>query len=199
VARKEPVNIVCLASGRGSNIQALLDAVARGELAARIVLVISNNAAAGALTRARDAGVSALHLSEKQFDSYEEFVVRLLAILNDANADLIVLAGYLRKVPGTVVARYRGRIINVHPALLPNHGGEGMYGMHVHKAVLAAGDTMSGATVHFVDEEYDRGATIGQELVPVVDGDTPETLAARVLDAEHLLIVHAVKRMIEEC
>jgi len=114
----------------------------------------------------------------------------LLAALGDAH--LVVLAGYLKLVPGAVVSRFRGRMINIHPALLPEFGGPGMYGPRVHEAVLASGARESGATVHFVDEQFDRGAIIAQERVPVMKGDTPETLAARVLEAEHRLLPRIV-------
>jgi phosphoribosylglycinamide formyltransferase 1 len=112
--------------------------------------------------------------------------------LETAAADLVVLAGYLRRVPAEVVAAYRGRVVNIHPALLPRHGGRGMYGRRVHETVLAAGDASSGATVHLVTEEYDRGPILGQAQVPVLPGDTPETLAARVLEVEHRLLPAAV-------
>jgi folate-dependent phosphoribosylglycinamide formyltransferase PurN len=111
-----------------------------------------------------------------------------LAQLERHQIDLVVLAGYLKLVPAPVVARYRDRIVNIHPALLPAHGGRGMYGHRVHEAVLAAGDRESGATVHLVDEVYDRGAILAQSRVPVLPGDTPERLAARVLDVEHRLL-----------
>ena len=173
-----PVRVAVLASGGGTNLQALLDALT-GSLA-RVALVLSDRPQAGALERARRAGVAAAALRDPA-DAAE-----LLAALTDA--DLVVLAGYLKLVPPAVVARFRWRMINIHPALLPAFGGPGMYGRRVHEAVLASGADESGATVHYVDELYDRGPIIAQARVPVRPDDTPETLGARVLDLEHRLL-----------
>jgi formyltetrahydrofolate-dependent phosphoribosylglycinamide formyltransferase len=174
-----------LVSGGGTNLQALLDALhdSAGELA-RVSRVISNRTDAGALARARRAGIPTTVLHNPG-DPNE-----LLAALGDA--DLVVLAGYMKLVPPAVVARFRRRMINVHPALLPEFGGPGMYGQRVHRAVLASGATESGASVHYVDEEFDRGPVIAQARVPVEPGDTPATLAARVLEAEHQLLPRVV-------
>ncbi|MBI1967317.1 MAG: phosphoribosylglycinamide formyltransferase [Gemmatimonadetes bacterium] len=176
-----PARVAVLVSGGGTNLQALLDAL--GSTApARVVLVVSNRAEAGALERARRAGVPT------QILRHPADAAELLAALEGDGADLVVLAGYLKRVPPAVVARFRHRMINIHPALLPACGGPGMYGRRVHEAVLASGATTSGATVHYVDEEYDRGPIIAQRSVPVLPGDTPETLAARVLAVEHALL-----------
>ena len=149
---------------------------------ARVVLVLSNRADAGALARARVAGVAAEVLSDSS--DAAEWLERLAR----HRVDLLVLAGYLKLVPAGIVSRYRDRIVNVHPALLPAFGGPGMYGHRVHEAVLASGVRESGATVHLFDEVYDHGAVLAQARVPVVSGDTPETLAARVLAVEHRLL-----------
>ena len=178
-----PVRVAVLVSGGGTNLQALLDALRESPLA-RVARVISNRPDAGALSRARQAGVPAIVL-QSPGDAAE-----LLAAL--ADAQLVVLAGYLKLVPAAVVSRFRGRMINIHPALLPDFGGPGMYGRRVHAAVLASGAKESGATVHFADEVFDRGAIIAQEKVRVEPGDTPETLAARVLEAEHRLLPRVV-------
>ena len=170
-------------SGRGSNLLALCDAPGTG---ADVVLVLSDRDAA-ALEAAARRGIATHRLQSHQ-DGAE-----WLAALEGGRVDLLVLAGYLKLVPPVVVAAYHGRIINIHPALLPKHGGPGMYGERVHAAVLAAGDTESGATVHLVDEVYDRGAILGQARVPVQPGDTPGSLASRVLAAEHRLLPAAVK------
>ena len=159
----------------------MLDALAR-EPAARVVLVVSNRADAGALERARRAGVPA-HVLTDPTDAAE-----LQAALEAAGAGLVVLAGYLKKVPRAVVARFRHRMINIHPAPLPQFGGPGMYGHRVHAAVLASGVAASAVTIHYVDEEYDRGPIIAQRPVPVAPGDTADTLAARVLAVEHQLL-----------
>lgn len=168
-------------SGRGSNLAALIDAL-RDEPDADVVLVLSNLATAGGLERARAAGIPAEVLDDPADPT--EWVARC----GRRAVDLIVLAGYLKLVPAQVVSRYRGRMLNIHPALLPLHGGHGMYGRRVHEAVLASGAEETGATVHLVDEEYDRGGVLAQSRVPVLAGDTPETLAARVLEAEHRLL-----------
>jgi phosphoribosylglycinamide formyltransferase-1 len=172
-------------SGRGSNLAALLDALPPGG-SAGVALVVSNRADAGGLGLVRDRGVPT-HVLVNSTEAEE-----WMKVLSSASVDLLVLAGYLKQVPAEVVARYRGQIINIHPALLPRHGGAGMYGIRVHQAVLAAGDLESGATVHLVTEEYDRGPVLGQARVPVLPSDTPESLAARVLELEHRLLPAAV-------
>ncbi len=171
---------VCV-SGGGSNLQAILDRL-EGEAPARVVLVLSNRAEAGGLERARRAGVPAEVLSDPADAS--EWITRL----GRRDVDLLVLAGYLKLVPPGVVQKYAGRIINVHPALLPAFGGPGMYGRRVHEAVIASGAAESGPTVHLVDEVYDRGAILAQRRIPVLPGDTPATLAERVLAEEHRLL-----------
>jgi formyltetrahydrofolate-dependent phosphoribosylglycinamide formyltransferase len=179
----EPVRVAVLVSGGGTNLQALLDALHDSPIA-RVARVISNRPDAGALERAHRAGVATTVLRDAS-DPAE-----LHAAL--AGAQLVVLAGYLKLVHVSIVARFRGRMINIHPALLPDFGGPGMYGRRVHEAVLASGAKESGATVHFVDEAFDRGDIIAQEKVPVLKGDTAETLAARVLEAEHRLLPKVV-------
>ena len=180
---KQPVRVAVLVSGGGTNLQALLDGLHNSPLA-RVARVISSHPDAGALARARQAGVPTTVLRDPD-DANE-----LLAALGDC--DLAVLAGYLKLVPPAVVARFRRRMINMHPALLPDFGGPGMYGLRVHAAVLASGAKESGATVHYVDEAFDRGPIIAQARVPVQPGDTAETLAARVLEAEHELLPKVV-------
>ena len=198
------LNITVLGSGRGSNFEAILKAMAGGMLpggrfsGAKIGLVLSNNSTAGILEIARAHEVPAVHLSEKQYPSTEAFVDALLALLRTHDTGLIVLAGYMKRLPARVVAAYRHRIINVHPALLPEFGGQGMYGLHVHEAVLAAHRTVSGATVHVVDDDYDHGAILLQEQVPVLPDDTPESLAARVLQVEHRILPEAIRLFAEE-
>ncbi len=180
------VRVAVLASGGGTNLQALLDALTDSPLA-RVARVITNRPDAGAVQRARQSGVATTVLRDPT-DTAE-----LLAALDATpGAELVVLAGYLKLVPSAVVARFRWRMINIHPALLPAHGGPGMYGRRVHEAVLASGAAESGATVHYVDEQYDRGPIIAQARVPVRPDDTPETLAARVLEVEHELLPRVV-------
>ena len=175
------MRVAVAASGRGSNLEALLRALGK-DAPARVVLVLSNRGDAGALARARAAGVDAELLADPSDGA--EWIERL----SRHRVDLLVLAGYLKLVPPDVVSHYRNRIVNVHPALLPAFGGPGMYGHRVHEAVLTSGVREAGATVHLVDEVYDHGAVLAQARVPVLPGDTPETLAARVLVVEHRLL-----------
>jgi phosphoribosylglycinamide formyltransferase-1 len=175
---------VCV-SGGGSNLQALLDRL-KGDATARVALVMSDRADAGGLERARQAGIPAEVLAAPA--DAAEWITRL----GRRDIDLLVLAGYLKLVPAGVVQKYAGRIVNVHPALLPDFGGAGMYGKRVHAAVLASGARESGPTVHLVDEVYDRGAILAQRRVPVLPDDTPERLAARVLEEEHRLLPDVV-------
>jgi formyltetrahydrofolate-dependent phosphoribosylglycinamide formyltransferase len=179
------MRVAVAVSGRGSNLEALLRALGP-DGPARVVLVLSNRPDAPALGRAAAWGIPGIPLQDPT-DAGE-----WLAALDRHAVDLVVLAGYLKLVPAQVIARFRGRIINVHPALLPAFGGTGMYGRRVHEAVLASGARESGATVHLVDEVYDRGAILGQARVPVLHGDDPERLAARVLEVEHRLLPAAV-------
>jgi phosphoribosylglycinamide formyltransferase-1 len=181
--------LAVLASGRGSNLRALQEYLARGERTtlAHLALVLSDHADAGALAFARSRDIAATAIDGGTLGGD-----RLLAQLRSHRIDLVVLAGYMRLVPEVVVRAYRGRILNVHPALLPGFGGRGMYGARVHAAVIAAGSRVSGATVHFVDEHYDQGAIIAQWPVPVLSGDTPQALAARVLRVEHALYPPAI-------
>jgi phosphoribosylglycinamide formyltransferase-1 len=181
------------ASGGGSNFQALLDHQSP-EGSWEIALLVTDRTDAGAIERARAAGV-AVAVVPPVGRPADARARELVDLLEGHRIGLILLAGYLRLVPREVVERYRARILNIHPALLPKFGGKGMYGIHVHRAVLEAGERESGATVHFVDEEYDRGATLAQARVPVLEGDTPHALAARVLEVEHRLYPVAVDHL----
>ncbi|HLA64069.1 MAG TPA: phosphoribosylglycinamide formyltransferase [Rhodothermales bacterium] len=186
------MRLAVFASGGGSNFGAILDAVAAGRLPAEVVVLVADREGIGALARADAAGVSSIVLPPSAYPDATAFGEALLAALDAHGADFIALAGYLKKVPEAVVARFRHRMLNVHPALLPAFGGHGLYGRRVHEAVLAYGAKVSGATVHLVDAEYDTGPVVLQACVPVEDGDTPETLAARVLGQEHTLFPEAL-------
>ncbi len=186
--------IAAFVSGGGSNFVAVHEYQrTRGELAAgEVVLVVSNKSGCSALARAIERGITSVVLANaKDGDA-------LLALLHEHRIDVLVLAGYLALVPSVVTRAYRGKIVNVHPSLLPAFGGPGMYGKHVHSAVLTTGARISGATVHFVDEVYDRGAIIAQWPVPVFEEDSPETLAARVLRVEHALLPRVVELLCAE-
>jgi formyltetrahydrofolate-dependent phosphoribosylglycinamide formyltransferase len=189
------LTIAVFGSGRGSNFQAILHAVNQGSVpGARIACVISNNSTAGILETARAHSIPALHLSQKNFPDQDSFAHHLLEVLRRHDVNFIALAGYMKLLPSAIITTYRQRIVNIHPALLPKFGGKGMYGLHVHEAVLKAGEHESGASVHFVDEVYDHGTVILQKRVPVRPDDTPETLAARVLAVEHEIYPEVLRR-----
>ncbi len=193
---KNKTRIAVFCSGNGSNFKALFQAIGSKQLPAAIVLCLSNRARCGAMEFAGQNGMATLHLTEKQFPSFNEFADTMVEQLKKHQIDIILLAGYMRKVPDAVVAAFPDRMLNIHPALLPKFGGEGMYGMHVHTAVLEAGETETGATVHFVNEEYDKGEILLQRTVPVLPDDTAETLAARVLECEHRLYPAALEKLL---
>ncbi len=180
------MRVAVAVSGRGSNLEALLRSLGT-DAPAQVVLVLSNRSDAGALERARAYGVPAEVLAKPAEGA--EWLDRL----DRHRVDLLVLAGYLKLVPAAVITRYRHRIVNIHPALLPAFGGPGMYGRRVHEAVLRSGARESGATVHLVDEVYDRGEILAQRRVPVLPDDTPDRLAARVLEVEHRLLPAIVR------
>jgi phosphoribosylglycinamide formyltransferase/phosphoribosylglycinamide formyltransferase-1 len=184
-----PSRLAVLASGRGSNLQAIIDHFDNlsRERIAKVALVASNRADSPALVRAATSSVDIAH-----FDAGDDGT-QLLELLRKARIDLVVLAGYLKRIPAKVIREYAGRIINIHPALLPAFGGEGMYGARVHEAVIASGATESGVTVHLVDDDYDRGPIIAQWRVPIEKSDTADSLAARVLDVEHVVYPRVVE------
>jgi len=185
--------IAVLCSGGGSNLQAIIDSVEAGKIDGEIVLVLANASKAYALERAKNHGIPCEFVSKKQAGSTEAFNDVILSKLQAANVDLVVLAGYLPIVGAQIVRAYPHKIINIHPALIPSFCGVGMYGHYVHEAVLAYGAKISGATTHFVDEEVDHGGVIMQKSVPVLEGDTAETLAARVLTVEHEILPETVR------
>ncbi|NTV92057.1 MAG: phosphoribosylglycinamide formyltransferase [Chlorobiaceae bacterium] len=194
--RKTRLAVFC--SGGGSNFQALYRAIEEKQLSAEIVLCLSNRSRCGAMEFAREHEIKDVHLSEKQFPSFEAFTEAMLETLRQNGIDIILLAGYMRKVPDVVVGAFPERILNIHPALLPKFGGDGMYGLNVHAAVIASGETISGATVHLVNEEYDKGRVLMQQTVPVMPDDTAEVLAERVLACEHQLYAEALEKLLGE-
>jgi phosphoribosylglycinamide formyltransferase-1 len=188
--------ICVFASGRGSNLQAIIDGVEEGRLNCEIVFVLSNNSSSGALEIARRKNIPAYHLSEKVFhkNSFEE---SLNDLLEKYEPDLIVLAGYMKLVPVSVIKKFQNRIINIHPALLPKFGGKGMYGMNVHNAVFQAGEKISGVTVHIVNENYDEGKIIYQEQIDISDCKSPVEIAEKVLKLEHKIYPEVIQKIIE--
>ena len=191
------LNLAVLCSGEGTNLQALIDAIEKGDLSSEIKIVISNNSKAFALERAKNHNIPALHLSHKQFATPEEFDQRLLEVLTENQIDMVILAGYMKILSPVIIRAYKNRILNIHPALLPHFGGPGMYGIHVHEAVIKSGVKITGVTVHIVDEVYDHGAIVIQKPVEVKDDDTPETLAERVLKIEHQTYKEAIQLFAE--
>ena len=179
------LSIGVLSSHEGTNLQTIIDACKEGRLLARVRLVVCNNSGAMAIERARREGIPFKHISGRTHPDRHKLDAAIASVLEEHGVELVVLAGYMKKLGPRTLSRYRRRVLNIHPALLRRFGGEGMYGRRVHEAVLESGDSVSGVTVHLVDEEYDHGPIVAQRKVPVLVDDTPESLAARVLDQEH--------------
>ena len=189
--------IAVMVSGGGTNLQAIIDAIDSGKITdTEIAVVISNNADAYALERAKKAGIKAVCVSRKEIPDRAEYNKALIAAVDEANVDLVVLAGFLVVIPEEMIQKYRNRIINIHPSLIPSFCGTGYYGLKVHEAALARGVKVSGATVHFVDEGTDTGPIILQKAVEVKDGDTPEVLQRRIMEeAEWKLLPQAIQML----
>lgn len=182
------IRLVVLISGRGSNLQAMLDQAASGELPVEIAAVISNRPGVAGLDRARQAGVSALELDHKNFPDRPAFESALIERIDYQRPDLVILAGFMRVLTAGFTEHYRGRLLNIHPSLLPKFRG-----LHTHERALAAGETEHGASIHFVTAELDGGPVIVQARVPILPDDDPDTLAARVLEQEHRLYPQAIR------
>ncbi len=189
------LRIGLLASHTGTNAQAMMDACGDGTIDGEAVVLISNNSKSGAAERAQRGGVPFVHLSSVTHADETALDQAVCDALHEYDVELVVLAGYMKKIGPITLEAFAGRIVNTHPALLPKHGGAGMYGSHVHAAVLAAGDTESGVTIHVVTDEYDSGPTVAQARVPVEAGDTVDTLAARVQGVERGLYVATVAKV----
>ena len=188
-------NIAVFASGSGSDMQSVIDACESGQINGKVVAVIASRPGIFALERATKHNIPSKVFSVKEYGSPEAKDGAIVEYLKPMGIDLIVLAGYLSIVSKPLLDVYEGRIINIHPSLIPRHCGKGMYGLHVHESVLASGDKVSGCTVHFVDSGTDTGKIIRQVTVPVEEGDTPETLQARVLVQEHQLLPQVVAEL----
>ena len=189
--------IAVMVSGGGTNLQAIIDAIASGKIRnTKIVRVISNKKDAYALERAAKAGIDAVAVSRSDYKDKESFETALIRAVDDAGADLIVLAGFLVVLPAELTDRYAGRMINIHPSLIPSFCGKGYYGLKVHEEALKRGVKVTGATVHFVDSGCDTGPIIMQKAVEVLEGDTPETLQKRVMEqAEWVILPEAIDRL----
>ena len=176
-----------MASGGGSNFKAIIDHIGEGDLEAQCKFLITNNGTCGAVAHAQEYGIPVYHISGKTHPVVAEYEAALLDVIDRYDIDLLILAGYMKALPVSIVRRLPDRILNIHPSLLPKFGGKGFWGIHVHEAVIAAHEKESGPTVHLVSEEIDKGRILAQVKVPVLEDDTPEVLAARVLVQEHNL------------
>jgi phosphoribosylglycinamide formyltransferase-1 len=184
-----------LASHQGTNFQTVTDACNDGSISGTVSLLICNNSNAPVLQRAKNAGIPIRHLSSKTHPDPDQLDEIICDALVTAQTDIVVLAGYMKKLGDRVLQRFKGKIINVHPSLLPKHGGQGFYGMRVHEAVIDAGDQETGATVHLVTEEYDAGGILLQESIPVEPGDTADSISKKVQSVEHRLLVTAIQKI----
>ncbi|MGC8995521.1 MAG: phosphoribosylglycinamide formyltransferase [Thermoplasmata archaeon] len=185
------MNIGILVSGRGTNMESIIEASEKGLIKSKVSVVISNKKDALALSKAKKHGIQSIYVSPKN-KSNEEYDKEIIKILDEYDVDFVVLAGYLRILSSVFINKYPMKIINVHPSLLPCFGGKGFYGEHVHRAVLESGMKFSGCTVHFVTDEVDNGPIILQKCVEILDSDTPETLAERILPKEHEALIEAI-------
>jgi len=190
-----PFCLGILASHDGTNFQSILDRCLTGEIPAQVGVVMSNNSQSGAMRRAHQAGIKTCHLSGETHPNPNDLDATMAQVLCDQGVDLVVLAGYMKKLGPRLLKSFKGRVINIHPSLLPAFGGKGMYGKRVHQAVLESCCTVTGVTVHVVDGEYDHGQVIAQAMVPVIKGDTADTLAQRVLQMEHRLYPSVVRQL----
>jgi phosphoribosylglycinamide formyltransferase-1 len=190
--------IAVFASGSGTNFQSIIDAVESGKITATICGLLASKPRIKAIERAREHNIPVEILDKRIFYNDAVYENKMHGILKQWSPDLIVLAGYLRKIPDSIVSTFKDRIINIHPSLLPDYGGKGFYGMHVHEAVIAHNEIESGCTVHVVSEEYDQGKILGQVKVPVYPDDTPEILQQRVLMKEHQLLVQVINELITQ-
>ncbi len=192
------LRISVLVSGGGTNLQAVIDSIEADRIEnAEIACIISSNPKAFALERGKKHGIKTMVIDKKHYPEMAERTDQIISILQDEKTDLVVLAGYMSVLEPKLVKAYKGRIINIHPSLIPKYCGKGFYGQHVHEAVIAAGEKESGATVHFVDEGVDTGPIILQKKVKVLENDTPDELGARVLKVEHEILTEAINKVIE--
>ena len=186
-----------LVSGQGSNMTAILNACEQGYLQDEFEVVISSNPNAKSLTKAKERKIDVISFNETTNKNSEVLDTSICEVLHEHKVDLVLLAGFIKKIGPKVLSVYEGSILNIHPSLLPKYGGQGLYGINVHRAVIGAGEKKSGATIHLVNSDYDKGTILAQKSVIVDADDTPESLAAKVLEVEHVLYVETVKKIIE--
>jgi phosphoribosylglycinamide formyltransferase-1 len=190
--------LAILVSGRGSNMSAIIDACEQGRISASVEIVLSNNADAKALSIAKEKRINTVYISSQTHTNSEQLDAVMRNTLLKHNIDLIILAGFMKKIGPKVLSEFEGKILNIHPSLLPKYGGKGFYGMNIHRAVVDAGDKESGATIHLVCGDYDDGKILAQETVTLNEEDTPESLAKKILKIEHGLYVKTIQEIIEE-
>ncbi|HIF49941.1 MAG TPA: phosphoribosylglycinamide formyltransferase [Thiotrichaceae bacterium] len=189
--------LAVLVSGRGSNMTAIINACEQGTLSASVELVISNNEDSLALELAQEKNIDTCHLSSCTHADANLLDIAMQQVLASHNIDIVLLAGFMKKIGPKTLSAYKGRLINIHPSLLPKFGGQGMFGLNVHNAVIDAGEKETGVTIHLVDGEYDKGAILAQTAVAVGVEDTPESLAAKVLKVEHVLFAETIQKIID--
>ena len=190
------MNIAVFASHSGSDLQAIIDGCKNDKISATVAVVISNNGDSMALQRANNEKIPNFHMSAKKYGNEEILATEIMTVLDKYSIDMIFLAGYMRMLHVSILEKYNNRIFNIHPALLPKFGGKGMYGINVHTAVIEAKEKETGVTIHRVNAEYDSGEIVAQTKVAVAEGDTPETLAARVLEREHEFLVEVISDIV---
>ncbi|KPK95020.1 hypothetical protein AMJ80_05225 [bacterium SM23_31] len=195
--KNPPLRLAVFASGTGSNFRAIVDSIEDGKLNAVVVGLISNNPDAGAIVFAESKQIPCEIVNKKRYPDESEHDAKILNILEQWKTNFIILAGYMKMINPLIVEKYKNRILNIHPALLPSFGGKGMYGLHVHEAVIEYGVKFSGVTVHIVNNEYDAGPVVLQRVVPVLDDDTPQSLQQRILKEEHIIYTEAIQLFAE--
>lgn len=195
--KNPPIRLAVFASGTGSNFMAVVESIEAGKLNAVVAGLISNNPDAGAIAFAKSKNIPHEIVNKKRYPDEKEHDTKILNILKQWRANFIILAGYMKMINPQIVEKYKNRMLNIHPALLPSFGGKGMYGLHVHKAVIEYGVKYSGVTVHIVDNEYDEGPVVLQRVVPVLDEDTPQSLQQRILKEEHKIYTEAIQLFAE--
>lgn len=190
------INIAVFSSHNGSDMQALVDGCKKGTINGKVSVVVSNNSNSLVLERAKNEGIDHYCINNKLYPNPDELDNQILKKLSSHNIELIFLAGYLKKIGEPILRQYKNRIFNIHPALLPKFGGKGMYGINVHKAVIESKEKFTGITIHRVNEEYDNGEIVAQTNIKVEEGDTPEILAIKILEREHIFLVEVVNQIV---
>ena len=192
------MKIAVFASHNGTNFEAIAEACKSGMIKGEVALLISNNKKSQAIAKAKNLGIHSFHISKNLEPNDQKRDMKISSLLNGYNCELVVLAGYMKKLSRAVIDSFSGKVINIHPSLLPKYGGKGMYGLAVHKEVLKNNENLSGVTVHLVNSEYDKGEILSQQTISISENETPESLAEKAKRVEHRLIIQTVKELIEK-